>query len=582
MYDSLYKPEYSDSWALVIGINDYNNASPLEFACNDAKAVSNLLIDRFDFPEKNVFLLTDEEASRDGITEAFLEFVNKTDHDDRVLVFFAGHGHTHVGRREVGYLVPVDGDTNKLSSLIRWDELTRNAEIIPAKHLFFVMDACYGGLAITRALPPGSMRFLKNMLQRFSRQVLTAGKADEAVADSGGPLPGHSLFTGHFIQALEGAAATSDNMITVNGVMAYVYDKVAKDPRSRQTPHYGFIEGDGDFVFEAPILAEAGEELEKTGSDVLIEVPPTAVNSNELDRQVLIDSVKEYLSDDRYRIQLDDLTTQEIRRVLSLTTDDDFPVRGVDLTVEEFSDRLERYESITRTLQAITTLLAHWGQEDHLPVMRKIVTRVAEQQMPKSGRKSWLSLRWYPATILMYSGGIGAIAGENYEYLSSLLLTPVRSEARQKGQEEVILPVVDALVELQGINAFKLLPSHEKHYVPRSEYLFKMLQPDLDDLLFLGRSYETLFDRFEVLFALIHADLEERRIGVTWGPPGRFAWKYRGRPESSPFLEVLQEAARQRNDWLPIQVGFFGGSFERFNEIASRYQEEILNKLHWF
>ena len=75
--------------------------------------------------------------------------------------------------------------------------------------MFFLMDACYGGLALSRRpFPPGSMRFLKNMLQRHSRQILTAGKADEVVADAGGPRAGHSIFTGHVLDVLEGGAAT--------------------------------------------------------------------------------------------------------------------------------------------------------------------------------------------------------------------------------------------------------------------------------------------------------------------------------------------------------------------------------------
>ena len=43
------------------------------------------------------------------------------------------------------------------------------------------------------------MRFLQDMLLRPSRQVITAGKADERVADGGGPIPDHSVFTGHFL-----------------------------------------------------------------------------------------------------------------------------------------------------------------------------------------------------------------------------------------------------------------------------------------------------------------------------------------------------------------------------------------------
>ena len=60
------------------------------------------------------------------------------DINDRIIFFFAGHGHTVSSRRgEIGYLVPVDGYPGDISTLIRWDELTRNADLINAKHIFF-------------------------------------------------------------------------------------------------------------------------------------------------------------------------------------------------------------------------------------------------------------------------------------------------------------------------------------------------------------------------------------------------------------------------------------------------------------
>jgi hypothetical protein len=51
-----------------------------------------------------------------------------------------------------GFLVPCDGDVSNLASLIRWDDLTRGADLIEAKHILFLMDACYGGLALNRAV----------------------------------------------------------------------------------------------------------------------------------------------------------------------------------------------------------------------------------------------------------------------------------------------------------------------------------------------------------------------------------------------------------------------------------------------
>lgn len=177
----ILKQNYDSSRALVIGINEYQNASPLGYAVNDAKEIKDILVGELGFESENVIYLTDNDATKSNILKSFLSFTSEdVTVDDRLLIFFAGHGHTRTGfRGEVGYLVPYDADMNDYSSFIRWDELTRNAELIRAKHILFVMDACYGGLAVNRHLQPGSSRFLKDMYQRFSRQVITAGKADD-------------------------------------------------------------------------------------------------------------------------------------------------------------------------------------------------------------------------------------------------------------------------------------------------------------------------------------------------------------------------------------------------------------------
>jgi uncharacterized caspase-like protein len=250
----LLKTHYSSSRALLVGINQYQSAQPLSYAVDDAEAVRDVLVEDLRFPKDNVVCLTNEGATKTDIMRAYFRLTSPdVGLDDRVVIFFAGHGHTKTGiRGEVGYLVPYDAQLDDLSTLIRWDELTRNADLIRAKHMLFIMDACYGGLALTRSLPAGSARLLKDMMLRYARQVLTAGKADELVADAGGPLPGHSVFTGHLIQGLRGEATTEKGVLTANGLMSYVYGKVANDKNSDQTPHYGHFDGDGDFILLAP------------------------------------------------------------------------------------------------------------------------------------------------------------------------------------------------------------------------------------------------------------------------------------------------------------------------------------------
>ncbi len=573
-----YSTKYSDSHAIVIGINNYQYGPPLGYAINDAEATAKTLADEFGFNANRITLLTDKDASRSNIMDLFTSYIHNVGVDDRIVFFFAGHGHTVIGRRgEVGFLVPYDGDTQNLSTLIRWDELTRNADLIPAKHILFVMDACYGGQIFTRSLPPGSMRFLNDMLLRFSRQVLTAGKADEVVSDSGGPIAGHSVFTGHFIEALMGNAAAEDGVITANGVMAYVYEKVAKDQYSKQTPHYGFIEGDGDLIFKAPILTDLDKE-EKKDEDVLISIPATMPMTNIDESKNVIDLTKEYLSDPRFTIKLDDLVVQNLREIMLLTSEDNFALQGTAWSLEEFTRRLKDYEQIMDELQHISCCVAYWGTQEHLPVLKRILARLTDRLESQNGLKVWQALRWYPLILLLYSTGISAIAADKYDNLAAILLTKVGSSRSKESTNELALAIGQPILDLIRAEAFKQLPGHERQYVPHSEYLFKLLQPMLDGLLFLGRDYENNYDRFEVLLSLVFIDLEQDRQHI-WCPLGRFAWKFND-SDSNPLKEIIAEAARQKESWGPLKAGLFSGDYAHFEATTSKLLE-FLPKLKW-
>lgn len=578
---SNYKTGYDASRALVIGINAYQRVAPLNYATHDAEALARMLVDQFAFPAEHVTVLLDSEATKERIMRAFLAFADDCcAPDDRLVFFFAGHGHTRTGlREEVGFLVPVEGSIDDLASLIRWDDLTRNSELIPAKHLLFIMDACYGGLAFARALPAGTQRFLRDMTKRFSRQAISAGKADEVVADSGGPLPNHSVFTGHLLEGLSGKAETIDGVLTANGLMSYVYEHVSKDPHSRQTPHYGTLDGQGDFVFKG-LPSEPDATSQKVEDDKLLTVPASDQDSasTKEDAAQLVSKTKELLAEQKYVIQLHDLLISEVRRFLAETAGDSFKVQG-QWNADEFRARLKRYEDTTARLQSAAICISYWGEEVHRPVLERIVSRMTDRLEPESGLVIWSVLRWYPLLLLSYSGGIAAVAAGKYENLRAILETKVRSHR----SPSEIKPLVSAYLDLltDSHDAFKTIPGHERNYVPRSEYLFKLLQPALDDILFLGRDYEQVFDRFEVLLALTCADKVKTEMGQAWGPFGRFAYKFRSRfATSHPYGQMVREAADMKGDWPPLQAGLFGGSVERFSELAAEYGESI-KRLSW-
>jgi len=249
---------YANSWAVVIGIDDYARWPKLQYAVRDAQSVRETLIDKFGFAAERVVTLKNAEATRNNILAAFHDKLahGGVQRNDRIFVFFAGHGATRKlsSGRDLGYIVPVDSDPAQFATdAIPMTEIQNIAESLTAKHAFFVMDACYSGLGLTRGA--GSTNFLRDNAKRIGRQMLTAGGGDQLVAD-GGPN-GHSVFTWTLLQGLAGKAdLNGDGLITATELAAYVAPAVSSV--SNQTPAFGSLPGSegGDFVFELPAETE--------------------------------------------------------------------------------------------------------------------------------------------------------------------------------------------------------------------------------------------------------------------------------------------------------------------------------------
>ncbi|OON64051.1 polysaccharide deacetylase [Massilia sp. KIM] len=249
---------YANSWAILVGIDNYQKWPRLQYAVRDAEGVGQMLVQKFGFAPERVITLKNEAATRAGILAAFHDRLahGGVQPNDRIFVFFAGHGATRKlsSGRDLGYIVPFDADPERLATdAIPMTEIQNIAESLSAKHALFVMDACYSGLGLTRGAANAS--FLRDNARRLGRQMLTAGGADQLVSD-GGPN-GHSVFTWTLMQGLGGKGdLNGDGLITATELAAYVAPAVSSV--SQQTPAFGSLPGSegGEFVFELPEESE--------------------------------------------------------------------------------------------------------------------------------------------------------------------------------------------------------------------------------------------------------------------------------------------------------------------------------------
>jgi hypothetical protein len=257
---------YDYTAALIIGIDRYENLGPghqLSYAVKDARGMEKSLRENYQFNE--IVTLYNEDATRASIMKAIYSF-QELSPDASLFVYYAGHGITMpgIGGKDLGYLIPYDGALNRVEMHKNISMQQIKADISPligAKHIFFVFDACFAGLMLdtraTLSAPKRDISYLQAITGEQVRQVLTAGSRGQTVLD-GGP-GGHSVFTGRFIEILEGV----EDYITAREVGQLLKKRVYGDAAARghtQRPVDGEIYGTGDFVF-IPDLGKKNRDL---------------------------------------------------------------------------------------------------------------------------------------------------------------------------------------------------------------------------------------------------------------------------------------------------------------------------------
>jgi hypothetical protein len=239
--------EQGQSIVVAIGINKYAHWRKLNNAVLDACSLQQTLIDKLGFIAP-IEPLIDGAATKDAIealvTERLREIVKK---DDSLVLFFAGHGHTRVEElSETGFIIPVDAripdGREYWGDYIRLNHWLQEVSELPARHILVILDACHSGFALGSAMNVfrDAVRYQKDISRNRSRKVITSAKRDQPALD-GGPIPGHSLFTGTIINGFNWGEADIDGngFITSSELGLYLQQKVGQASESRQTPEFG-------------------------------------------------------------------------------------------------------------------------------------------------------------------------------------------------------------------------------------------------------------------------------------------------------------------------------------------------------
>jgi hypothetical protein len=283
-----------------------------------------------------------------------------------------------------------------------------------------------------------------------------------------------------------------------------------------------------------------------------------------LSASVAITRLKKYLSADTYRINLSDLVSNETERTYRAITDSRFSVQTPhNLTGEAILKRMQLYEAELGVLLAMEVCGAYWASQTQRDIFLKSFKRTADQSGPDAGKVIWLSLRRYPALVLMYGMGLEALAHSDYRFLKVLFDLNLRVDS-YKPDEPTASTLYDQKVLAR--DAQKILPGREREYTPLSNHLFEALREPLRDYLPDDALYEATFDWLEFLLCLTHIDLQVTRSQLRedkakdpdfyyWAPAGRFLWKSLERNVTKD-TEAAKDGTLPSNVVAALQAGF--------------------------
>lgn len=250
----------SNKWALVVGVSNFKDPSiNLRYSAKDATDFGNYLVQSGNFPREHVRVLTDQNATRQGIFDTLGEdLAKKIGKNDLLLVYFSSHGGKPPGNSAgVNFLVPYDGNfRNLLTSGIPMEWLTEIIkDQIPCSRVVLILDVCHSGAAATGGEGENDVQIASNSASSaeskdliYKKLAFDAGK----VTTSAGQFVlcssqanqqswesknyQNSVFTHWLIEGLKTKGPSTTLGDAYDFMKQRVEDEVLRDRGAQQTP----------------------------------------------------------------------------------------------------------------------------------------------------------------------------------------------------------------------------------------------------------------------------------------------------------------------------------------------------------
>jgi tetratricopeptide (TPR) repeat protein len=213
-----------NTFALIIGNEDYKHEIKVDHAVNDAIIFSKYVTKTLGVPESNVRVLKNATLGKIYTQLKWISEIQRVYGEDASVIFYyAGHGMPDEKTKDA-YLLPVDGMSEMPLTAIKLDWFYKQITLYPSKKVTVFLDACFSGGARDGMLAKGRGVKIKPRNNKLKNNIIVFS----ATSDSQTAYPykekQHGLFTYYLLKKLN---ETKGN-ITLGELYEYVNTQVEK------------------------------------------------------------------------------------------------------------------------------------------------------------------------------------------------------------------------------------------------------------------------------------------------------------------------------------------------------------------
>jgi hypothetical protein len=192
-----------NTFAVIIGNEDYANEIKVKYAKNDAKTFYNYSLRTLGIPKENIRYSENATFGKmlgeiDWLKSVAKAYQGKA----KLLFYYAGHGMPDESSKSA-YLLPVDGDASTTRTAIKVEELYAALSEFPVQQATVFLDACFSGAARDGMLASGrGVRIMpKADAPKGNLVIFTAVSGDETAHPYDEKQ--HGLFSYYLIKKLQ-------------------------------------------------------------------------------------------------------------------------------------------------------------------------------------------------------------------------------------------------------------------------------------------------------------------------------------------------------------------------------------------